>query len=82
MLVGLGVITQAVTTNMTIQKRVDDDKRGRVMAIYTSMFIGATPLGSLFFGQVGHWTGASGALLGGAVFGLAGALLTAWRMRA
>ncbi|MBP6814921.1 MAG: MFS transporter, partial [Burkholderiaceae bacterium] len=27
LLVGLGVITQAVTTNMTIQKRVDDDKR-------------------------------------------------------
>ncbi|MBK8764330.1 MAG: MFS transporter, partial [Burkholderiaceae bacterium] len=64
LLVGLGVITQAVTTNMTIQKRVDDDKRGRVMAIYTAMFIGATPLGSLFFGQVGQWTGASGALLG------------------
>ena len=80
-LVGLGVITQAVSTNMTIQKRVDDDKRGRVMAIYTSMFIGATPLGSLFFGQVGHWTGAAGALLGGAVLGLAGALLMAWRMR-
>ena len=82
LLVGLGVITQAVTTNMTIQKRVDDDKRGRVMAIYTAMFIGATPLGSLFFGQVGQWTGASGALLGGAILGLAGALLTAWRMRA
>ena len=81
LLVGLGVITQAVTTNMTIQKRVDDDKRGRVMAIYTAMFIGATPLGSLFFGQVGQWTGASGALLGGAILGLAGALLTAWRMR-
>ena len=80
-LVGLGVITQAVTTNMTIQKRVHDDKRGRVMAIYTAMFIGATPLGSLFFGQVGQWTGASGALLGGAMLGLAGALLTAWRMR-
>ena len=81
LLVGLGVITQAVTTNMTIQKRVDDDKRGRVMAIYTAMFIGATPLGSLFFGQVGQWTGAAGALLGGAVLGLAGALLMAWRMR-
>ena len=80
-LVGLGVITQAVSTNMTIQKRVDDDKRGRVMAIYTAMFIGATPLGSLFFGQVGQWTGAAGALLGGAALALAGALLTAWRMR-
>lgn len=80
-LVGLGVITQAVSTNMTIQKRVDDDKRGRVLAIYTAMFIGSTPLGSLFFGQIGQWTGAAGALLAGAVLAFAGALFTAWQMR-
>jgi MFS family permease len=81
-LVGLGTIAQAVSTNVTIQQRVDDDKRGRVMAIYTAMFIGATPLGSLFFGQLGAWVGAPDALLAGAVLGLAGAALTAWRQRA
>jgi predicted MFS family arabinose efflux permease len=80
-LVGLGTIAQAVSTNVTIQQRVDDDKRGRVMAIYTAMFIGATPLGSLCFGQLGAWIGASGALLAGASLGLAGAALTAWRRR-
>ena len=80
-LVGLGVISQAVSTNMSIQKRVDDDKRGRVLAIYTAMFIGATPVGSLLFGQLGQWVGASGALLAGAALALAGATLTAWRMR-
>jgi MFS family permease len=80
-LVGLGTIAQAVSTNVTIQQRVDDDKRGRVMAIYTAMFIGATPLGSLAFGQLGSWIGASGALLAGASLGLAGAALTAWRRR-
>ncbi|MBU6271423.1 MAG: MFS transporter [Betaproteobacteria bacterium] len=81
-LVGLGTIAQAVSTNVTIQQRVDDDKRGRVMAIYTAMFIGATPLGSLCFGQLGAWIGAPGALLAGAAFGLIGAALTAWRQRA
>jgi MFS family permease len=80
-LVGLGTIAQAVSTNVTIQQRVDDDKRGRVMAIYTAMFIGATPLGSLAFGQLGAWVGAPGALLAGASLGLAGAALTAWRQR-
>lgn len=80
-LVGLGTIAQAVSTNVTIQQRVDDDKRGRVMALYTAMFIGATPLGSLAFGQLGGWIGASGALLAGALLGLAGAALTAWRRR-
>jgi predicted MFS family arabinose efflux permease len=79
--VGLGTIAQAVSTNVTIQQRVDDDKRGRVMAIYTAMFIGATPLGSLAFGQLGAWVGAPGALLAGASLGLAGAALTAWRQR-
>lgn len=80
-LVGLGVIMQAVATNMTIQKRVDDDKRGRVLAIYTAMFIGAQPVGSLFFGQIGQFIGAANALLAGSLVGLAGALLLAWRMR-
>jgi MFS family permease len=80
-LVGLGVIMQAVATNMTIQKRVDDDKRGRVLAIYTAMFIGAQPLGSLFFGQIGQFIGASNALFAGSLVGLAGAMLLAWRMR-
>lgn len=80
--VGFGVIVQAVATNMAIQKRADDDKRGRVLALYTAMFIGATPVGSLVLGQIGLWTGATGALLIGAVLALAGAGLTAWRMRA
>ena len=80
-LVGLGIIAQAVATNMTIQKRVPDDKRGRVLALYTAMFIGATPLGSLVFGQIGRFTGASGALLAGAITSAVGAGLTAWKMR-
>jgi MFS family permease len=78
--IGLGTITQAVSTNMTIQSRVTDIVRGRVMAIYTAMFIGAMPIGSLVFGQLGQWIGASRALLVGAGMALAGAALTAWRM--
>jgi predicted MFS family arabinose efflux permease len=66
---------------MTIQLRVPDDKRGRVLAIYTAMFIGATPLGSLFFGWVGQAIGAAHALLAGAALAAAGAASTAWRAR-
>lgn len=80
MLVGLGTIAQAVSTNMTIQTRVTDAVRGRVMAIYTAMFIGAMPIGSLVFGQLGQWIGAAHALLVGAVLALVGAAVTAWRM--
>ncbi len=80
-LVGFGTIAQAASTNMSIQKRVDDDKRGRVMAIYTAMFIGATPLGSLAFGRLGQETGAAAAMLVGGVLALAGAAATAVRAR-
>jgi MFS family permease len=80
--VGLGTIAQAVSTNMAIQLRVPDDKRGRVLAIYTAMFIGATPLGSLFFGWVGQSVGAANALLAGAALAAAGAAASAWRARA
>lgn len=80
-LVGLGTIGQAVSTNMTIQSRVPDDKRGRVLSIYTAMFIGATPVGSLFFGWVGQWIGAANALLAGAVVAALGAAITGWSAR-
>jgi MFS family permease len=80
-LVGLGTIAQAVSTNMAIQTRVPDDKRGRVLSIYTAMFIGANPIGSLFFGWVGQSTGAANALLAGAMVAAAGAVFTALRMR-
>jgi len=79
--VGLGTIAQAVSTNMTIQVRAPDGSRGRVLAIYTAMFIGATPLGALFFGWVGQFAGAANALLAGAVLAGAGAAATAWRAR-
>lgn len=80
-LVGAGTIAQAVTTNMSIQLRVPDDKRGRVLAIYTAMFIGSVPLGSLFFGWVGQWTGAADALLAGAAVAGLGAVATLLRRR-
>jgi predicted MFS family arabinose efflux permease len=81
-LVGLGIIAQAVATNMTIQKRVPDDKRGRVLALYTAMFIGGTPLGSLIFGQLGQVIGASQALFAGALLAMIGLVWTAWQIRA
>lgn len=81
-LVGFGTIAQAICTNMTIQTTVNDTFRARVLAIYTGLFIGGMPLGSLVFGQLGQWVGAANALRLGAALALAGALLTMLRMRA
>jgi predicted MFS family arabinose efflux permease len=81
MLVGMGTIAQAAATNMMIQARVDDTQRGRVMAIYTAMFLGAMPFGSLAFGRLGHSIGAMQALCAGAVLALLAAVLGAAQLR-
>jgi MFS family permease len=81
-LVGLGTIAQAAATNMMIQARVDDQQRGRVMAIYTAMFLGAMPFGSLVFGRLGQTIGAMQALCAGALLALASAVLSGWWLNA
>ncbi len=58
-----------------------EGKRGRVLAIYTAILIGSTPIGSLFFGWVGHAIGTTNALLADAGRAGAGAALTAIRAR-
>ncbi len=81
-LVGLGTIAQAAATNMIIQSRVHDHQRGRVMAIYTAMFLGAMPFGSLAFGQLGQWIGALQSLRAGALLALTAAAASALWLRA
>jgi MFS family permease len=50
--VGVGMITMAASANTLIQLTVPDHLRGRVMAVYTTVFAGSTPIGGLFTGIV------------------------------
>jgi len=50
LLLGWGIITFFITANTTLQRRVRDDLRGRVMSIYTLAFAGLFPFGSLLAG--------------------------------
>jgi MFS family permease len=52
---GFGMIAQFAATNTLIQHVVDDDKRGRVVALYGMSFMGITPIGSLMLGTVTPW---------------------------
>lgn len=45
--------------NTVLQTIVDDDKRGRVMSIYTMAFMGTMPFGSLLAGAIAGKIGAS-----------------------
>jgi len=54
---GFGMIVQFASTNTLIQSIVDEDKRGRVVALYGMSFLGVTPLGSLLIGTITPWAG-------------------------
>ncbi len=51
-LVGVGFVTQNSTGNTILQSVVPDNLRGRVMAVFSFMFFGMTPFGSLLAGSI------------------------------
>ena len=55
--VGFGAIAMAATANTTIQLAVPDELRGRVISVYTTVFAGATPSGSLLMGSLASRVG-------------------------
>lgn len=54
---GFGMIVHFNSTNTLIQTIADEDKRGRVVALYSLSFMGITPLGSLAAGWVSELVG-------------------------
>jgi MFS family permease len=55
---GFFMMVQMSSSNTLIQSMVPDRLRGRVMAVYSMMFMGMAPLGSLLAGAVAHRIGA------------------------
>jgi predicted MFS family arabinose efflux permease len=63
---GWGGIAMAATANTTIQLAVPDVLRGRVVSLYTTVFVGSTPLGGLGSGIIASaYGGVSAALIAG-----------------
>ncbi|HSI99299.1 MAG TPA: MFS transporter [Patescibacteria group bacterium] len=54
------------TINATVQANVPDQLRGRVMALYVTVFAGSAPLGGLFAGGIAEAWGTPAAFLVGA----------------
>ena len=52
-LVGFGGLTVFASCNTVLQTLTDDDKRGRVMSLFTTCFQGTMPVGSLAAGYLG-----------------------------
>ena len=78
---GFGMLTMNTSASALVQTRTDPDKRGRVMALYSLVFLGATPIGSPLIGWVGTTFGARWSILVGGIASLGIALICGvWAM--
>jgi MFS family permease len=64
---GFGIMSVVTSTNTILQTIVDEDKRGRVMSLYTMAFMGMTPFGSLIMGALASKIGAPNTLIIGGI---------------
>ena len=72
---GFCMLIQMASSNTLIQTMVPDDLRGRVMSVYSMMFMGMAPFGALLAGAIAHRLGAPLTVaIGGAVC-IAGSLV-------
>lgn len=72
---GAGGVLMMASSNTVLQTLVEEEKRGRVMSIFTMAFTGTMPLGNLAIGSVAETIGAKTALVGsGAICLLVGLL--------
>jgi MFS family permease len=72
--VGFCMMLQMASSNTLIQAMVPDSLRGRVMAVYSMMFMGMAPFGALLGGALADRIGAPFTVGLGAVAGLGGAV--------
>jgi MFS family permease len=78
---GFGLILYVASTNMLLQLTTEDRFRGRVMSLYTFMFIGTAPVGALMSGSIAQRWGAPWATSVCALILLGGALWVSYRLK-
>jgi MFS family permease len=71
---GYSMMLQMACSNTLIQSMVPDQLRGRVMSVYSMMFMGMAPFGAFFGGALAHRIGAPMTVAIGGVTCLAGAI--------
>lgn len=75
LLTGFGMVVHFASSNTVLQTIVDDDKRGRVMSLFTMVVMGAAPFGSLLAGALASQIGAPATLLLCGICCVSGSLL-------
>ncbi|WP_017652253.1 MFS transporter [Fortiea contorta] len=78
--VGLGTILQIAASNTFLQTIVEEDKRGRLMSLYTMSFLGMIPLGNLLGGFLATHIGAPNTLIIDGIVCILGAIFFARKL--
>ncbi|HJQ39465.1 MAG TPA: MFS transporter [Thermoanaerobaculia bacterium] len=71
---GGAMMVQMASSNTLIQSMVPDELRGRVMSVYTMMFMGMGPFGALLAGSIAERIGAPMTVAGGGVITILAAI--------
>ena len=77
---GFGFMVQLAASNTLIQTLVREEMRGRVMALYTTAFMGMATFGSLLAGATAGLIGAAQTLLAGGLVCILGAAVFAYKL--
>ena len=80
LVVGFSATSLMAATNTIVQSRVPDELRGRIMAVYATMFLGVQPLGALIAGGMAKRIGAPSALTASGAVCLIGTLIFLFRV--
>jgi len=78
--VGYALMLEMASSNTLIQAMVPDHLRGRVMAVYSMMFMGMAPLGALAAGLAAHAFGAPETVAAGGVLCILGGAIFARKL--
>ena len=82
LVIGCGSILEIASSNTILQTIVEDDKRGRVMSLYTMAFLGTLPFGNLVAGSLASQIGAPITLAIGGALSIVGSFLFAQQLPA
>lgn len=77
-LLGFAAISFMIVGNTTLQLTSGPTMRGRVMSLYSVVFLGSTPIGAPIAGWIGQHLGPRVGLLAGGMVALLGSLITLW----
>jgi predicted MFS family arabinose efflux permease len=81
LVIGWAFAVYSIGTNTFVQVRSPDRMQGRMVSLYSMLFIGVTPIGNVLAAIVAHFFGPSAAVwLGGALTAVAGLLVLIYFM--